>query len=188
MKKTKKTPPIGAFSPCRVPQCARRAELSRSGAAPQLPHSRCLPGAAAPPLPLAVFSPPRKKQTLRASHTTPHGTMRPTKPAGLASLSECRLHPRLSSASTELFHLSVVLPDEHLGTDNGFSAPPALSCFFADISEPDVLTTKCARAADVLRKRNRSPKEVWMPHPWRHSRPGWMWLWAAWAAGWRPCT
>jgi len=20
-----------------------------------------------------------------------------------------------------------------------------------------------------------------MPHPWRHSRPGWMWLWAAWS-------
>ena len=27
-----------------------------------------------------------------------------------------------------------------------------------------------------------------MPHPCRHSRPGWMWLWAAWAAGWRPRT
>ena len=25
-----------------------------------------------------------------------------------------------------------------------------------------------------------------MPHPCRHPRPGWMWLWAAWAAGWRP--
>ena len=24
--------------------------------------------------------------------------------------------------------------------------------------------------------------------PWRHSRPGWMWLWAAWSGGWRPCT
>jgi len=35
---------------------------------------------------------------------------------------------------------------------------------------------------------NRLPKEVWKPHPWRHSRPGWMWLWAAWSAGWRPCT
>ena len=23
-----------------------------------------------------------------------------------------------------------------------------------------------------------------LPHPCRHSRPGWMWLWAAWAAGW----
>jgi len=22
----------------------------------------------------------------------------------------------------------------------------------------------------------------------RGSRPGWMWLWAAWSAGWRPCT
>jgi len=27
-----------------------------------------------------------------------------------------------------------------------------------------------------------------MPHPWRHSRPGWMWLWAAWSGGWQPCT
>jgi len=25
---------------------------------------------------------------------------------------------------------------------------------------------------------------LWMPHPWRHSRPGWMWLWAAWSGGW----
>ena len=23
---------------------------------------------------------------------------------------------------------------------------------------------------------------------WRHSRPDWMWLWAAWSSGWRPCT
>jgi len=29
-------------------------------------------------------------------------------------------------------------------------------------------------------------REVWVPHPCRHSRPGWMWLWAAWAAGWGP--
>ena len=28
------------------------------------------------------------------------------------------------------------------------------------------------------------PRRLWMPHPCRHSRPGWMWLWAAWAAGW----
>ena len=27
-----------------------------------------------------------------------------------------------------------------------------------------------------------------MPHPCRHSRPGWMWLWAAWAGDWQPCT
>uniref|UniRef100_A0A669QTQ2 Coiled-coil-helix-coiled-coil-helix domain containing 3 n=1 Tax=Phasianus colchicus TaxID=9054 RepID=A0A669QTQ2_PHACC len=27
------------------------------------------------------------------------------------------------------------------------------------------------------------PRRLWMPHPWRHSRPGWMWLWAAWSAG-----
>jgi len=32
------------------------------------------------------------------------------------------------------------------------------------------------------------PRRLWMPHPCRHSRPGWMGLWAAWAAGWRPCT
>ena len=32
------------------------------------------------------------------------------------------------------------------------------------------------------------PRRLWMPQPWRHSRPGWMWLWAAWSDGWRPCT
>ena len=31
---------------------------------------------------------------------------------------------------------------------------------------------------------NRLTRELWMPHPCRHSRPGWMWLWAAWAGGW----
>ena len=25
------------------------------------------------------------------------------------------------------------------------------------------------------------PRRLWMSHPWRHSRPGWMWLWAAWS-------
>jgi len=28
----------------------------------------------------------------------------------------------------------------------------------------------------------------YLPHPWRHSKPGWMWLWAALSSGWRPCT
>ena len=32
----------------------------------------------------------------------------------------------------------------------------------------------------------RLPKEAVGAPSWRHSRPGWMWLWAAWAAGWRP--
>ena len=27
-----------------------------------------------------------------------------------------------------------------------------------------------------------------MPHPLKHSRPGWMWLWAAWAGGRRPTS
>jgi len=31
-------------------------------------------------------------------------------------------------------------------------------------------------------------RRLLMPNPWRHSRPGWMWLWAAWSGGWRPCT
>ena len=31
-------------------------------------------------------------------------------------------------------------------------------------------------------------RRLWMPHPWRHSRPGWMWLWAAWCGGWWPWT
>ena len=35
---------------------------------------------------------------------------------------------------------------------------------------------------------NRLQRRLWMPHPCRHSRPGWMWLWAAWAADWWPCT
>ena len=30
------------------------------------------------------------------------------------------------------------------------------------------------------------PRRLWMPHPWRHSRPGWMWLWAAWSGGFNP--
>jgi len=31
------------------------------------------------------------------------------------------------------------------------------------------------------------PKEAVVPHPWRHSRPGWMGPWAAWAGGGQPC-
>ena len=31
------------------------------------------------------------------------------------------------------------------------------------------------------------PERLWMPHPWRHSKLGWMWLWAAWSSGWRLC-
>jgi len=34
----------------------------------------------------------------------------------------------------------------------------------------------------------RCPRRLWIPHPWRHSRPGLMWLWAAWSSGWWPCT
>ena len=32
------------------------------------------------------------------------------------------------------------------------------------------------------------PRSLWMSHPWRHSRPGWMWLWASWSGSWRPYT
>jgi len=35
---------------------------------------------------------------------------------------------------------------------------------------------------------DRLPKEVVDAPSWRHSRPGWMWLWAACSGGWRPCT
>ena len=35
------------------------------------------------------------------------------------------------------------------------------------------------------------PERLWMPHPWRCSRPGWMGPWAAWSSiryeGWWPC-
>jgi len=32
------------------------------------------------------------------------------------------------------------------------------------------------------------PRRLWMTHPWRHSRSGWMWIWAAWSGSWQPCT
>ena len=35
------------------------------------------------------------------------------------------------------------------------------------------------------------PERLWMPHPWRCSRPAWMGAWAAWSSikwgGWWPC-
>jgi len=38
---------------------------------------------------------------------------------------------------------------------------------------------------------NRLPERLWMPHPWRCSRPGWMGPWAAWPSvkcgDWWPC-
>ena len=40
----------------------------------------------------------------------------------------------------------------------------------------------------VMPKGTGCPRRLWMPHPWKHSRPGWMWLWAAWSGGWWPCA
>jgi len=31
------------------------------------------------------------------------------------------------------------------------------------------------------------PEKLWMTHPWRNSRLGWMWPWAVWAGGVQPC-
>ena len=43
----------------------------------------------------------------------------------------------------------------------------------------------------MVRCWNSCPERLWMPHPWRHSRPGWMGPWAAWSGikcgGWWPC-
>ena len=43
----------------------------------------------------------------------------------------------------------------------------------------------------VMRCWNNCPERLWMPHPWRCSRPGWMGPWAAWYGighgGWQPC-
>ena len=36
----------------------------------------------------------------------------------------------------------------------------------------------------VLKHWKSCPRRLRMPHPWRHSRPGWLWLWAAWCGGW----
>jgi len=30
---------------------------------------------------------------------------------------------------------------------------------------------------------NRLPRRLWVPHHWRHSRPVWRGLWAAWSSG-----
>jgi len=29
-------------------------------------------------------------------------------------------------------------------------------------------------------------EKLWMPHPWRCSRPGWMGPWATWSSSWQP--
>ena len=43
----------------------------------------------------------------------------------------------------------------------------------------------------VVRCWHRLPERLWMPHPWRCSRPGWMGPWAVWSSikcgGWWPC-
>jgi len=31
----------------------------------------------------------------------------------------------------------------------------------------------------VVRPWHSCPEKLWVPHPWRHSRPGWMGPWAA---------
>ena len=40
----------------------------------------------------------------------------------------------------------------------------------------------------VVRHWNRMPSEVVDTPSWKHSRPGWMGLWAAWSGGCHPCT
>jgi len=47
-------------------------------------------------------------------------------------------------------------------------------------------STKNGRS--LISTRAGCPRRLWMPHPCRHSSPGWMWLWAAWAGSWWPCT
>ena len=39
----------------------------------------------------------------------------------------------------------------------------------------------------VVRHWNRFPERLWMPHPWKCLRPGWMGLWATWSSGGCPC-
>jgi len=31
----------------------------------------------------------------------------------------------------------------------------------------------------VVRHWHSCPEKLWVPHPWRCSRPNWIWLWAA---------
>jgi len=39
---------------------------------------------------------------------------------------------------------------------------------------------------EAVRPWHSCPEKLWVPHPWRHSRPGWMGPWAARAAGGQP--
>ena len=39
----------------------------------------------------------------------------------------------------------------------------------------------------VVRHWNTFPKKLWVPHPWRHSKPAWMGHWAAWSSGQQHC-
>jgi len=38
----------------------------------------------------------------------------------------------------------------------------------------------------VVRHWHSCPEKLWVPHPWRHSRPGWMRPWAAELGGGSP--
>jgi len=39
----------------------------------------------------------------------------------------------------------------------------------------------------MLRHRRGCPEKLWLPHPWKCSRPGWMGLGATWSSGRCPC-
>ena len=66
---------------------------------------------------------------------------------------------------------------------------------YQQCSEPTVIwqsVKRIRKPSTFYNRRFEPPKTsqggLWMPHPWRHSRPGWMWLWAAWSDGWWPFT
>jgi len=49
-----------------------------------------------------------------------------------------------------------------------------------------LLCTKAVMRSTLLSKSFQGIVGLFMPHPWRHSRPGWVGPWAAWAGGGQP--
>lgn len=60
--------------------------------------------------------------------------------------------------------------------------------FFFFLMVPYVLNNKSQQTDSDYTLEKGWPRRLWTPHPRRRSRPGWMWLRAAWSSSWWPCT
>ena len=129
----------------------------------------------------------------------PVGTRRGIEPFNPWTQSHQVLSPSRHTINTHLFdRFSHQAPNNHLLVGHkqvGFSLGWAtqgnlLEAQFIIYYLPHIFCLKqnegCIRYqhSSAQHEPDRNERRLWMPHPWRHSRPGWMWLWAAWYAGW----